>query len=159
MSTIRCGVCSTCINLLVPFDSAGGGLGRAPVVSRQRVLFSFFCHTMQASIRTYRYVSITVYPYKKHSGVGGKSLSVQCEGQWFESRMTLFFGCQFHVFLLAPWILLPVLPVQNCVQCTMMIEVVWATEKSAIYKCIRSAAAAAAAVLLCVAILLLLQQQ
>ena len=53
---------------------------------------------MQASIRTYRYVSITVYPYKKHSGVGGKSLSVQCEGQWFESRMTLFFGCQFHVF-------------------------------------------------------------
>ena len=41
-STIRCGVCSTCLTLLVSSDSAGGGLGRARVVSLRGVLFSFF---------------------------------------------------------------------------------------------------------------------
>ena len=41
-STIRCGACSTCLTLLVSPDSAGGGLGRARVISRRWILFSFF---------------------------------------------------------------------------------------------------------------------
>ena len=40
-STIRCGVCSTCLTVLVSPDSAGGGLSRARVVVSWRgVLFS-----------------------------------------------------------------------------------------------------------------------
>ena len=41
-STIWCVVCSACLTLLASPDSAGGGLGRARVVSRRRMLFSFF---------------------------------------------------------------------------------------------------------------------
>ena len=96
-STIRCGVCSTCFTLLVSLDSVGGGLGRARVVSRQRVLFSSFCQNIQPPIRTYRYIPITVYVHKK-SGVAGRLLPVLSEGLWFESPMALCFVCQFHLF-------------------------------------------------------------
>ena len=41
-STIRCAVCASCLTLLASPDSAGGGLGRARVVSLRGVLFSFF---------------------------------------------------------------------------------------------------------------------
>ena len=52
------------------------------------------------------YIPITVYVYKKHIGVAGRLQSVQPEGQWFESRMALFFCVpKFHFFLLAPCIL------------------------------------------------------
>ena len=37
--------CSKCLTLFFSLDSAGGGLGRARVVSRQRVLFLFFLST------------------------------------------------------------------------------------------------------------------
>ena len=90
-SAIWCGVCSTCLTLLASLDSAEDGLGRARAVSRQRDLFSFFCQNIQASIRTYRYLPITVHVYKKHSGAAAGSLSVESDGQSFESRMTLFF--------------------------------------------------------------------
>ena len=60
-STMRCAVCSPCLTLLASPDSAGGGLGRARIVSRRRVLFLFFLpkslFRSQASIRT----SITMY--------------------------------------------------------------------------------------------------
>ena len=41
-STIWCVVCSACLTLLASPDSAGGGLGRARVVSSRGVLFSVF---------------------------------------------------------------------------------------------------------------------
>ena len=41
-STIRCAVGLSCLTLLASPDSAGGGLGRARVVSLEGVLFSFF---------------------------------------------------------------------------------------------------------------------
>ena len=40
----------------VSLDSAMGGLGRACVVFRQRVLSAIFCQNIHASIRTYKYV-------------------------------------------------------------------------------------------------------
>ena len=42
MNDLRCAVCSLCLTLLASPDSAGGGLGRARVVSLRGVLFSFF---------------------------------------------------------------------------------------------------------------------
>ena len=41
MSIVRC-VCSSCLTLLASLDSVGGGHGSARVVSRRRVLFSFY---------------------------------------------------------------------------------------------------------------------
>ena len=40
--SVRCGLRSTGLTLFVSPDFAGSGLGRARVVSRRRVLFSFF---------------------------------------------------------------------------------------------------------------------
>ena len=40
-STIRCGVCSTCLTILVSPDSAGGDLDRTRVVSLRGSLFVF----------------------------------------------------------------------------------------------------------------------
>ena len=45
-STIRCGVCSTCLTLLVSPDSPEDSRGRARVVSLRGVLFSFFCQSI-----------------------------------------------------------------------------------------------------------------
>ena len=60
-STIRCTVCSSYLTLLAYPDSAGGGLGRARVVSRRGVLLSFFSNQWfgsQVYIRTYRYIVV-----------------------------------------------------------------------------------------------------
>ena len=119
-STIRCGVCSTWLTLIVPLDSAGGGLGRDRVVSRRWVLFWCFYQNTEAFVRTYRYiVSTSVYVYKKHSGVAGRSLSVQPEGQWFESRMALFVCVPISLYFLDG----AKCSVTNVKMCTMMIEV------------------------------------
>ena len=40
--TDRCAVCLSCLTLLASPASAGGALGRARVVTRRGVLFSFF---------------------------------------------------------------------------------------------------------------------
>ena len=59
------------------------------------------------------------YVYYQHSGVAGRSLSVQYEGQWFESRMTLYICvCQFHFLLVGA------MYCYECKICTMIIEVV-----------------------------------
>ena len=59
-STIRCGACSTFLTLLVSSDSAGGGPGRARVVSRRRVLFSFFSQNY-SSDPSYLLIRIDTY--------------------------------------------------------------------------------------------------
>ena len=59
-STIRCGVCSTCLTLLVSADSSGGGLGRTRLVSRRRVLFSFFTRNY-CSDPSYLFVRLDTY--------------------------------------------------------------------------------------------------
>ena len=53
--TIRCGVCSMCLTLLVSSESAGGGLGCARVVCLRGVLFSFFGRIIQI-IYSYVYI-------------------------------------------------------------------------------------------------------
>ena len=69
-------------------------------------LFSYVCRNIQPFIGTYRYISITIYVYKQHCRVAGKSLWVQSCGQCFECRMALFFSvpiwlhvCWRHVFV------------------------------------------------------------
>ena len=64
------------LTLLVSLDSATGDLGRARVVSRQRVLFSFFRQNFQASVRTCRYIPIRAYVYKLTSW-GSKQVAVR----------------------------------------------------------------------------------
>ena len=68
---------------------------------------------LQASIHTYRYVPISVYLYKRFSGVAGRSLSLRPRRPWSESRMSvLSFVCAIFIFVLF-----------QCVKiCTMMIE-------------------------------------
>ena len=61
---MRCAVWSSCLTLLVPPDSAGGGLGRARVVSPRLVLFSFF-----ASIYLFRIASVYSYVWV-HTNLG-----------------------------------------------------------------------------------------
>ena len=59
-STIGCAVCSSCRTLLASLDSAGGGLGRARVVSARRAVFVFLSKKQfrsQVSIRAYSYIS------------------------------------------------------------------------------------------------------
>ena len=114
-SPIRCGVCSTCLTLLVSPDFAGGGLGRARVVSRRRVPFSFFCFFVQlsrASIRTYRYIPISGHVYNKLSGVAGMSLSLRRGNPGFDSRMAASFFVPFSLLFCS-----------NVKKCTMMTEV------------------------------------
>ena len=61
MNDLRCAVCSLCLTLLASPDSAGGGLGRARVVSLRGVLFSFFwskyTNVLFVRIGTYLYQS------------------------------------------------------------------------------------------------------
>ena len=71
-STIRCGVCSACLTLLVSLDCAGGDVGRARVV----FLFLFFL-SKYTGVYSCVQVPTTVYVYKKHSGVAGRSLSLK----------------------------------------------------------------------------------
>ena len=87
--------------------TAGGGLGHARIVFRRRVLFSFFRRSIQASIRMYRYIPITVYVYKKHNVVAGRSLPVPSEDQWFESRVALFFCVPISLFLVGAMYFVP----------------------------------------------------
>ena len=73
------------------------------VVSRPRVLYSFLVNISQASIRTYRPISVFVYQVQKENGVTGRSLSLPPQGPWFESYMTAFYFCvPFSFCLLAP---------------------------------------------------------
>ena len=117
--------------------------------------FRFCVKIFKLSIRTFSYIPITAYVYKKPSGVEGRSESVQCESRWFEPRMALFFvvRANFTFFVGAVHL------VTSVKICTMMIEVSSEQSRSQLYICIQSAAAAAAAAALCVAILLSLLQQ
>ena len=51
--------------------------------------FRFCVKIFKLSIRTFSYIPITAYVYKKPSGVEGRSESVQCESRWFEPPMVL----------------------------------------------------------------------
>ena len=105
-STILCGVCSTCLTLLVSPDSAGGGLGRARVVFRRRVLFVFWSKYPKR---------LFVYVYNRAIG---RSLTLQTQGLWFEVRMALFFFWAFSFFFCRRH----VFRYQCRNICTMMIE-------------------------------------
>ena len=65
----------TCLTLFVSLDSAVGGLRRARVASRQRVLCVcvcvcvFFFPNVKSSIHSRRYISFSICVYKKHDGV------------------------------------------------------------------------------------------
>ena len=50
-STCLCAVCPSCLTLLASPDSTGGGLGRARVVSRRGVLFSFFLRNHRSDLK------------------------------------------------------------------------------------------------------------
>ena len=55
-SIIRCAVCLSYLTLLASPDSAGGGLGRARVVSVRDMLFSFFVKIAVPILSAYSYV-------------------------------------------------------------------------------------------------------
>ena len=57
---IRCGVCLTCLTVLVSPDSAAKGLGRARVVSPRRVLVSCFSQNY-FSDPSYLFIRIDTY--------------------------------------------------------------------------------------------------
>ena len=65
-------------------SSPGNGFGFRFFVKISKLLLFVRIGTYQSRCM------YTVYVYKKHSGVAGRSQSVQSEGQWFESRMALF---------------------------------------------------------------------
>ena len=69
--TVQYGVCLAYLTVLVSPDPAGGCPGRARVVSRRRVLFSFFVKVSQPFIRTYRYIPFSGDVNKKQSRVAG----------------------------------------------------------------------------------------
>ena len=107
-STCRCAVCLTCLRLLASPNSAGGGLGRARVVSwREACCFLFFCKIIVPISILYSYVkylSVWVWTYNKLGRSARSSLSLLCiSGQRFKYRKALavFFRCVIfgHIFL------------------------------------------------------------
>ena len=139
-STTCCAVGSLCLIMVASRDSAGGGLGRARVVSWRRVLFSIICQKIPS---VFSYVRV----HTNLGGAAGRYSSQRAQGGWFESRMMFFFHvCHFPCFLvLAPRVLLPV-------------QKSYLSIREVSFTCIQSATAGVAAAL-CVAILLLLPQQ
>ena len=131
----------TCLALLVSPDSAGGGLVRAHVNSRRRVLFSFFYLNIPSE---YWYVYIFTY------------LGMSIQGIGWGGRYDFGFRCSNLGWLLKTKTLCPFRFFCSIFNICTMIEV--SSEQSSSQLYMHSAAAAAAAALL-VAMLLLLQQQ
>ena len=84
-STTRCGVCLSCLTLLVSPDSAGDGLGRARVVSRRDVLFFF---VFQNKISDLKSLLVRIDPYQP-----------ECKyvTNWVVKQVALFPCCAFQV--------------------------------------------------------------
>ena len=88
-SIIRCAVCSSCLTLLASPDSAGGGLGRARVVSQRSVLFSFFF--------------LIIVPISRCLLVRIETHRSECKygRNWVVKQVTLF-PCEFQVDVKIP---------------------------------------------------------
>ena len=136
---------SPCVPLPTLLGATSAVLASSPV---DGYCFHFVVKMSQASILTYRYISVLIwfYVFKKYSGLAGRSLSMRDYGRWFESQMAVYLCVPFSLFR---W--RHVFCYQNKI-CTMMIEV--SSEQSRSFICIQSAAPAAAGAALCVAILL-----
>ena len=94
MRSIRCGVCSMCTTLLVTPDSAGGDLRRVRVVSRRRVLLSFFGQNY-CSDPSYLFVRIDTYQSNlchERNRLVQQGLSLMSISGWlFDPQSDLFF--------------------------------------------------------------------
>ena len=131
-SMTRCGVGSTCLTLIVSPDSAGGGLGRARVVSQRRVLFSFFGQNIP-SIYSYVHIHTILGLCMQEIGWGSTEVAVPATSVCRDSdlgmrgsnlgwRLFFVFVCYFHFFLFQ-W--------KNTYDDDW--GVVWAIEKSVLY--------------------------
>ena len=70
------------------------------VLASTGAVFVYWSTYPQASIRTYTYIPIWVYLYKKHSGQASRPLSQRDQGRWFESRVAaLFCVCAIFTFI------------------------------------------------------------
>ena len=121
----------TCLALLVSPDSAGGGLVRAHVNSRRRVLFSFFYLNIPSE---YWYVYIFTY------------LGMSIQGIGWGGRYDFGFRCSNLGWLLKTKTLCPFRFFCSIFNICTMIEV--SSEQSSSQLYMHSAAAAAAAALL-----------